>query len=278
MSEIFNKEALEALDDHSEAEEMARVASPKLKLVLAAMVAMLVVVIYWCVFGTINYKVMTQGVVFPFGEAIAVTVPYDGTVSRCPAAHGAVVEGGAPVVEVRNALSATMVAAPRSGVVISTLPLGATFKAGEPVAWLLPQSRQMAGREMFCYVSYDDIRKLKIGQQVQATPANLERENWGYVYGHVAGIEQYPTTRQEVVSRLKLDPLANFIPEGKAVYELRVTLDERDGELVWSRDKSRDIKIGNGTFCNVHVITQRKPVWRVLIGAVSDSVNSLAGN
>ena len=113
---------------------------------------------------------------------------------------------------------------------------------------------------------------------MQATPANLERENWGYVYGRVAGVEQYPTTRQEVVSRLKLDPLANFIPEGEAVYELRVTLDERDGELVWSRDKSRNIKIGNGAFCDVHVITQRKPVWRVLIGAVSDSVNSLAGN
>lgn len=32
MAEIFNKEALEALDEHGEAEEMARVASPKLRL------------------------------------------------------------------------------------------------------------------------------------------------------------------------------------------------------------------------------------------------------
>ena len=30
MANLFNKEALEALDDHSEAEEMARVASPRL--------------------------------------------------------------------------------------------------------------------------------------------------------------------------------------------------------------------------------------------------------
>ena len=42
MNELFNQEALEALDDHSEAEEMARVASPSLKLVLGAMVAMMV--------------------------------------------------------------------------------------------------------------------------------------------------------------------------------------------------------------------------------------------
>ena len=54
MSDIFNKEALQALDEHSEAEEMARVASPKLRLVLGAMVTMIIVVLYWCIFGTIN--------------------------------------------------------------------------------------------------------------------------------------------------------------------------------------------------------------------------------
>jgi len=278
MSDIFNKEALEALDEHSEAEEMARVASPKVRLVLGAMVTMIVVVAYWCVFGTINYKVTAQGVVFPFGEAAPVSVPYEGTVSRCPVSHGTTVAAGTPVVEIRNALSATAVAAPRDGVVISTLPLGTPFKAGEPVAWLLPQTQQMAGREMLCYVTYNDLRKLKPGQQVQATPANMEREKWGFAYGRVAGIEQYPTTRKEIISRLKLDPLAAFIPDGQAMYEVRVVLDEQDGALVWSRDKSRDVKVGNGTLCNIQVITQKKPVWRVLVGAVDNAVESAAGN
>ena len=68
MANIFNQEALEALDDHSEAEEMARVASPKVRIVITAMVAIIVVVIYWCIFGTINYKVTAQGVVFPFAD------------------------------------------------------------------------------------------------------------------------------------------------------------------------------------------------------------------
>ena len=277
MSDIFNKEALEALDEHSEAEEMARVASPKVKLVLGAMVALIIVVAYWCIFGTINYKVTAQGVVFPFGEAAPVSVPYDGVVSRCPVSHGGSVTVGAPVVEIRNALSTSTVVAPREGVVISTLPLGTQFKAGEPIAWLLPQTQQMAGREMLCYVSYNDLRKLKIDQQVQATPANMERENWGYAYGRVVGIEQYPTTRKEIVSRLKLDPLAAFIPDGQAMYEVRVVLDEQDGALVWSRDKSRNVKVGNGALCNIQVITQKKPVWRVLVGAVDNALETVTG-
>ena len=278
MADIFNKEALEALDEHSEAEEMARVASPKLRLVLGAMVAMMVVVVYWCIFGTINYKVTAQGVVFPFGEAAPVSVPFDGTIARCLVNHGSAVAYGTPVVEIRNALSTSSVPAPRDGVVISTLPLGTQFKAGEPVAWLLPQTQQMAGREMLCYVTYNDVRKLKIGQQVQATPANMERENWGYAYGRVVGIESYPTARQEIVSRLKLDPLAAFIPDGQAMYEVRITLDEQDGGLVWSREKSRKIKVGNGSLCNIQVITRRKPVWRVLVGTVDNTVESLTGN
>lgn len=278
MSDIFNQEALEALDDHSEAEEMARVASPKLKLVLGAMVAMIVVVLYWCIFGTINYKVTAQGVVFPFGEAAPVNVPYDGVVSRSLVSHGSAVASGNGIVEIRNALSTTMVAAPRDGVVISTLPLGATFKAGDPVAWLLPQTQQMAGREMLCYVTYNDLRKLKLDQQVQATPANMNRENWGYAYGRVVGIEQYPTTRQEIVSRLKLDPLAAFIPDGQAMYEVRVVLDEENGALVWSREKSQSVKVGNGALCNIQIITRKKPVWRVLVGAVDNAVESVAGN
>ena len=278
MANIFNQEALEALDDHSEAKEMARVASPQLKIVLGAMVAMMVVVVYWCIFGTVNYKVNAQGVVFPFGEATPVTVPYDGTVSRMVITPGTAVTYGTGIVEIHNALSTSTVTAPRDGVVISTLPIGTQFKAGEPVAWLLPQTQQMAGREMLCYVTYNDLRKLKTGLQVQATTANMERENWGYIYGKVVGIEQYPTTRKEIINRVKLDPLAAFIQDGQAVYEVRVVFDTQDGGLVWSREKSRNVTVGNGALCNIQVITEKKPVWRVLVGTVENTVQSIAGN
>lgn len=278
MANIFNKEALEALDDHSEAEEMARVASPKVRIVIAAMVAMMVVVVYWCIFGTINYKVNAQGVVFPFGEATPVTVPYDGTVSRTVITPGTAVTYGTGIVEIHNVLSTSTVTAPRDGVVISALPIGTQFKAGEPVAWLLPQTQQMAGREMLCYVTYNDLRKLKTGQQVQATPANMERENWGYIYGKVVGIEQYPTTRKEIINRVKLDPLAAFIQDGQAIYEVRVVFDTQDDGLVWSREKSRNVAVGNGALCNIQVITEKKPVWRVLVGTVENTIQSIAGN
>lgn len=231
MADIFNKEALEALDNHSEAEEMARVASPKLKLVLGAMLAMVAVGIYWCAFGTINDKVTAQGIVFPFGEVTAMGDSAIGTSDRVLVSHGQ--------------------------------------------AWLVPKGQ---GHEMLCYVSFNDLRKLKPGQQVQATPADLQRENWGYAFGTVEGIEQYPTTKEDVIRRLKLDPLAAFINDGEAIYEVRVRLAEKDGHLVWSREKSQHLKVNTGSLCNIQIITEQKPVWRVLIGAVDNSVESFSGN
>jgi len=278
MADIFNKEALDALDDHSEDQEMARVASPKLRLVLAAMVAMIVVVLFWCFFGTINYKVTAQGVVFPFDEVSSICVPTEGTVNRCMAGHGVTVSDGSPVVEIYTDTAKSTVVAPRDGVVIATLLPGTQFKAGDPVAWLLPQSQKMSGREILCYVTYDGLRDLQVGQKVQVTPANRERERWGYANGTVVGIEQYPTSRQEIVNRLKLDPLVAFIKDGQAHYEVRVTLDEEDGNLVWSREKSKSIKIDNGSLCDIQIITKKMPVWRVLVGAVDNATETAMGN
>ena len=76
---------------------------------------------------------------------------------------------------------------------------------------------------------------------------------------------------------MKLDPLAAFIEDGQAVYEVRVALDEKDGKLVWSREKSKDIKIDNGSLCDIQIITKKMPVWRVLVGAVDNATETAMG-
>ena len=68
-----------------------------------------------------------------------------------------------------------------------------------------------------------------------------------------------------------------FIQDGQAIYEVRVTLDEKDGQLVWSREKSKNIKIDNGSLCDIQIITSKKPVWRVLVGAVDNATESAMG-
>lgn len=276
---IFNQRSLEALDSNDNIQESARITRPSLLIVLCAMVMMCVVVAYWCIFGTMNYKVSAQGVLFPHGDPIPMALPYGGTVERVITAHGRQIRAGEPLMEVRNDLATTDVKAQNDGVVLTYKQEGEQFKPQEAIVWMMPQESDRMNREMLVYAQFEDVRKLRIGQQAQVTPANMEREKWGYAYGKITSIERYPTTQGEVARKLKMDALAAFLPADKAIYEVKVLLDadSTPSGLKWSRKKAEEIEIPTGTFCNVQVITSRKKVYEVLIGNVEDAVNNLIG-
>ena len=275
---IFNKRSLEALDEKDDIMESAKVTRPSLAMVLCAMLVMCAVAVYWCLFGTLNYKVAAQGVMFPHGEPTPLVLPYGGTVERIATAHGRQVKAGEPLMEVRTDLASTDVRAQKDGVVLTYKQEGEQFNAQEAVVWMMPQESDRMNREMLVYASFNDVRKLKIGPQV--TPANMEREKWGYAYGKIISIEKYPTTRNEVAQRLKMEALAAFLPADDAIYEVKVLLDKASSPsgLKWSREKAEKIEIPTGTFCNVQVITSKKKVYEVLIGNVEDKMNDLIGD
>lgn len=278
MAELFNKEALKALDDHSEQEEMARVTSPSMVVVLGTMLIICLVAIFWCIFGTINYKVTGTGIIFPFGEPLAVSVPYDGTVDKVLVKHGSAVKQGDAMIRVRNSLATTTISAPRDGVLLANLPESEAFKAREAVVWLMPQKTEFYEREILCYVDAKSLRKLKVGQEVQVTPADLQRETWGYAYGHVVGLEPFPTQQNEVLKRMKLEQLVSFVPKDQPMYELRVVLDTEGDNLKWSRKKSQQIEMKNGTLCNIQIINSEKKVWEVLVNKTMDTIDNIKGN
>ena len=275
MAEIFNKEALNALDDHSEEEEMARITSPSLVVVLAAMLTICFVAMFWCAFGKVNYKIACEGIIFPFGDPLSVTVPFDGYIDKVLVNHGARVNSGMPLLQVRNALATSNVTSPRDGVMLDNMPEGSSFKAREAVAWLMPQATELHNREILCYVDAKSLRKLKIGQQVQVTPSDLQRENWGYAYGQITGIEPFPTNQQEISRRIKLEQFSSFVPKDQAVYEIRVVLDKQGDGLKWSREKSRKLQMNTGSVCTIQIITEEKSVWEVLVNKVTDTFDNI---
>ena len=277
MSELFNTEALQALDDKNELKEMPRVASPGLWLLLTSLLMICVVALIWCIFGKLNYTVNANAVVFPFAEARPISVPFEGTVHRVIATNGQKVAAGGPIVSVRSQLATTTLTSPENGVVLTSKPAESKFVAREPVVWILPQQLQFHDREVLAYVPFAHLRKVKAGAKVQVTPSDLEREKWGYAVGTVTGIEQYPTDRQAVAQRLKLAELAAIIPADQPVYEVRIVLDRGDDGLVWSRKKSQSMAVTTGMPCNVQIIWSQKYVWEVLAGRVENIMESLQG-
>ena len=119
MSELFNKEALQALDDKSELKEMPRVASPALWLILTSLLMICALALFWCIFGKLNYTVNATAVVFPFAEARPISVPFDGTVHHVIATNGQKVAAGAPIASVRSQLATTTLTSPASGAAVA---------------------------------------------------------------------------------------------------------------------------------------------------------------
>lgn len=277
---LFNEEATDAFHGElSETEELARVSHPSLLFVLAAMLTLCAVAAYWCIFGTINYKVTAQGVVFPFEKPVGVSIPHTGTIEHILTSHGAAVKAGDALLEIRTADSTVTVVAPSAGTVLTYRAEEEAFQENDNILWLMPEETDATQREMLVYVGFEDLRDLQKDQQVQVTPADLQREDCGYAYGQILSIDKYPTDREEVASRLKLAPMASFIGDG-AVYEVKVMLDTdtaNGAALKWSRAKSGRLQMGTGTLCNVQIITEKKRVWEVLVGRVSDTIDDIAG-
>ena len=280
MTELYNQESIQALHSHDDGQELARVSHPSLIIVLTAMLVLCAVAAYWCAFGTISYKVTAQGVVFPFDQAKGVVAMTDGTVEHILTYHGAEVKAGDALLEVRTPDGIATVSAPADGTVLNYRVEEEAFSENDNIVWLMPPVTDETKRQLLMYVSFDDLRTLQRGQQVQVTPSDLQREDCGYAYGQILSIDPYPTTREEVASRLKLAPLASFIGDG-AVYEVKVQLDAGptpDEPLRWSRSKSARLQMGTGTLCNVQVITEKKRVWEVLVGKVSDVIDDISGD
>lgn len=205
------------------------------------------------------------------------TVPYEGTVDHVVAINGQKVMAGDALVSIRSQLATTMVTAPETGVVLTSKAAESRFAQREPIVWMLPQEALLYERELLGYVQFEDLRKVKVGSKVQVTPADLEREKWGYAVGRVTGMEQYPTSRERVAERLKLAELASIVADGEAVYEVRIVLDRDDDGLIWSRKKSEDVAISTGMPCRVQIIWKKKRVWEVLVGEAENRVKTMLG-
>ena len=275
-NKLFRQESLAALNSNSETSEYARVTRPSTVVLLAALVACCIVATCWCAFGTVNLKITATGVSFPHAGLQSQSLPFAGRVMQVRVGHGSHVEQGTPLLTVATDVAQSTLTAEREGVVLSFKQVGNEFLAGEPVVYMLPQSGATSGREIIALVQYKDLRWLKPGLQVQVTPADLTREDYGYATGKVSEIDPYPISREEAKEQLRLDQFGDAIfPEGTA-YEVKIVLDaDADGRLKWSRQKSSHLRFPVGSFCQVQIVTRNLKVWQVIMLKLHSHIDNL---
>ncbi|MEF9931133.1 MAG: hypothetical protein RR770_02360 [Bacteroidales bacterium] len=264
---LFRQQSLDGLSGTEQITEHLRVTHPSLILLLAGLFACCISVTIWVIYGTITDQVQIHGVVFPHNGITRISTPYDGVVSESYVKRGKFVRQGDPLLRIMCNGVPGIVRAQVPGVVLSFKAENEHFSALEPTVYLLFQEQAMINRELIAYVPFIELRKLKVGQQVQVTPSDLKREEYGYMIGHIASIANYPTTKEEAISQFKVQQFASEIFPTSTAYEVKITLDNDElhpNKIHWSRNKSKDIAISVGTFCNLQIITDRKPIYELV--------------
>ena len=263
---LFRRETLDVLESPGQINDFIKVTTPPLYIVIMSMLICSVVVCFWLAFGTVTEHVQSVAVVFPHETPLRVGINTEGDVDKLYVMNGERVVKGTPLMAVRSKEGIDTLFAQMTGMVISSKTVDESFRAHETLMEIIPEKNNQLNRELITYVKYKDLRELKPGQEVQVTPVDLHREDYGYIRVHITKINHFPIRLEDARKQSVIKNFVDTVFPDDTAYEVQIVVDvdaDSPSHLKWSRMQSCDIRLSSMSFCNVQIITQRKPVYKM---------------
>jgi HlyD family secretion protein len=164
------------------------------------------------------------------------------------------------IVEAQKEISlAEAVVSPTGGEVmeIKVYP-GTAVVAGQPLLSIQPDQDLL---EVLAYLPAAYSKDTKPGLEVEISPLNIKREEYGFMLGDVTFVADYPATPEALMRSFENQTLVEALTHLGPVTEIQVRL-RRDqttfSGFQWSTSKGPEIKISSGTICMVQVVTRRQ--------------------
>ena len=135
---------------------------------------------------------------------------------------------------------------------------GSNVAMGQPILSIQPDDHSL---ELVAYVSSSDAKEIKTGMEVQVSPSNIKREEYGFMKGEVVYVSDYPATPAALMRNFENESLAKALSSSGPVTEVRVALKgdpETPSGFQWSASKGPPIIITSGTICTVQIVTKRQ--------------------
>jgi HlyD family secretion protein len=142
---------------------------------------------------------------------------------------------------------------------------GAIVGNGEPIVSIEPLAESL---EAVVFVPSSQAKEIKAGMEVDVSPSGIQREEYGYLLGHVRAVNEFPATLEAITRTFENESLARSMLDAGPVTELRVSFvaDSRSySGYKWSSAKGPPATISSGAVCSVEVVTREQaPVSLVL--------------
>lgn len=122
--------------------------------------------------------------------------------------------------------------------------------------------------EIVAYVSATEGKKIFPGMSVEISPNVVQKEDNGYILGRVTSISDYPATDELLMQNLGSREAVQSVKKDGVVYQVilepQLSSDTFSG-FVWSSGKGPDMKIQNGTLCDISiVIGSQRPIEKLI--------------
>ena len=138
---------------------------------------------------------------------------------------------------------------------------GSSVAAGQPLFSLQPDAAQL---EVVAYVPSSQAKDIRQNLEVQISPMNIKREEYGFMRGDVNYIADYPSTPEALMRNFQNPSLVAALSQSGPVTEIHASIKKNRSTptgFEWSTSQGPPSKITSGTICFVQTVTKReKPI------------------
>lgn len=156
---------------------------------------------------------------------------------------------------------ATQVRSTHAGRILEVMTdVGSMSQIGRPLIRLDRMGRDVEDLEAVIYVPAQAGKRVRSGMSVQLSPANVKREEHGYMIGEIEAVSEFPSTQEAMYRTLKNQNLVQMLSGGGAPYQAFVRLrpDPRSPDgYAWS-GRAPGVSINSGSVCTATITTHRR--------------------
>lgn len=144
---------------------------------------------------------------------------------------------------------------------------GALVRPGDPMLFV-EEFSEGGELEAVLYFSPLTGKQIRPGMDVRLSPSTVKQEEYGFMQGVVAHVDEFPSTFQAMMQTLQNQSLAQFLSADIAPIKVVARL-QTDAATVsgyaWSSGNGPPVRIGSGTICAAEVtVHEQAPITLVL--------------
>ncbi len=280
-NKLFRESALETVSNPEQLDQHIKVTKPFAWVILTAIISLVIGAGIWAVTGNLAKGTDIAGVIFAADGVSITNAPSAGIVSDVLVSEGDSVNKGDVIAvipdinilqqlqslsggdsAVRDALRYqyiinSFITANKNGDVSSIPSVGDTIAEGQQVA--VNFSEDAGGsKDLIAYVPYTVANGFKVGQEVQISPMNYPREEYGFILGKITSIGSALVSQESIQRTMGTAKYVSALGVTADCVEIRVRLNvdsSTKSGYEWSNSKgAQNVSVDNGTLCNVKVV------------------------